>query len=67
MQSAPFDVGVSEAVTQNIALTLGAVSEAVEIMAGAELIQQASSDLGTVIPEGGPGPAAQRQKLLHSF
>ena len=37
--------------TQNIALTLGAVSEAVEIMAGAELIQQASSDLGTVIPE----------------
>ena len=51
MQSAPFDVGVSEAVTQNIALTLGAVSETVEIMAGAELIQQASSDLGTVIPE----------------
>ncbi|HEU4931857.1 MAG TPA: TonB-dependent receptor, partial [Pyrinomonadaceae bacterium] len=51
VQSAPFDVGVSEAVTQNVALTLGAVSETVEIMAGAELIQQASSDLGTVIPE----------------
>jgi len=49
VQSAPFDVGVSEAVTQNIALTLGAVSETVEVMAGAELIQQASSDLGTVI------------------
>ena len=40
VQSAPFDVGVSEAVTQNIALTLGAVSETVEIMAGAELIQK---------------------------
>ena len=51
VQSAPFDVGVSENVTQNIALTLGAVSETVEITAGAELIQQASSDLGTVIPE----------------
>jgi carboxypeptidase family protein/TonB-dependent receptor-like protein len=51
VQSAPFDVGVSEAVTQNIALTLGAVSETVEVMAGAELIQQASSDLGTVITE----------------
>src|SRR5678815_6039553 len=51
VQSAPFDVGVNEAVTQNVALTIGAVSETVEVMAGAELIQQASSDLGTVIPE----------------
>ena len=51
VQSAPFDVGVSEAITQNVALTIGAVSETVEVMAGAELIQQASSDLGTVIPE----------------
>ena len=51
VQSAPFDVGVNEAVTQNIALTVGAVSETVEIVAGSELIQQASSDLGTVIPE----------------
>src|SRR5262249_30981859 len=51
VQSAPFDVGVNEAVVQNVALTIGAVSETVEIMAGTELIQQASSDLGTVIPE----------------
>jgi len=51
VQSAPFDVGVSEAVTQNVSLTVGAVSETVEVMAGAELIQQASSDLGTVINE----------------
>src|ERR1041385_2776966 len=40
LQSAPFDVGVSEAVTQNVSLTIGAVSETVEVMTGAELIQQ---------------------------
>lgn len=51
VHSAPFEVGVSEVVVQNVSLTVGAVSETVEIMAGAELIQQASSDLGTVIPE----------------
>ncbi|HZI62059.1 MAG TPA: carboxypeptidase regulatory-like domain-containing protein [Pyrinomonadaceae bacterium] len=51
VHSAPFNVGVNEAVVQDIALTVGAVSETVEITAGAELIQQASSDLGTVIPE----------------
>src|SRR5215203_244407 len=51
VQTSPFDVGVSQTLTQNVALTVGAVSETVEIMAGAELIQQASSDLGTVIPE----------------
>src|ERR1044071_3324243 len=50
VQSAPFDVGVSEAVTQNISLTVGAVSETVEVTAGGGLIQQSSSDLGTVIP-----------------
>src|SRR5262245_48167956 len=47
----PFDVGVNQTVTQNIALTVGQVSETVEVMAGTELIQQGSSDLGTVIPE----------------
>src|SRR5687767_8754952 len=51
IHSAPFSVGVNEAVVQDITLTVGAVSETVEITAGAELIQQASSDLGTVIPE----------------
>ncbi|HZM98187.1 MAG TPA: TonB-dependent receptor, partial [Pyrinomonadaceae bacterium] len=51
VQSAPFNVGVSEAVTENISLTVGAVSETVEVISGAELIQQASSDLGTVIGE----------------
>src|SRR4030095_7990765 len=51
VQSAPFNVGVNEAVTENVALTVGQVSETVEVTAGTELIQQASSDLGTVIPE----------------
>ena len=51
VQTPPFDVGVSEAVTRNISLTIGQVSETVEISAAAELIQQSSSDLGTVIPE----------------
>src|SRR2546430_5281474 len=45
------DVGVSETVTQNVALTVGQVSEAVEILAGAEMVQRSSSDLGTVIAE----------------
>ena len=46
-----FDVGVSETVTQNITLTLGQVSEAVEIISGTEMVQRSSSDLGTVISE----------------
>jgi len=51
VQTPVFDVGVSEVVNQNISLTVGQVSETVEITTGAELIQQSSSDLGTVIPE----------------
>jgi hypothetical protein len=51
VQSAPFDVGVSEAVTRDVTLTVGQVSETVEVVENAELIQQSSSDLGTVIPE----------------
>jgi hypothetical protein len=46
-----FDVGVSETVTQNVTLTLGQVSEVIEIVSGAEVIQRSSSDLGTVITE----------------
>lgn len=45
------DVGVSETVTQNITLTVGQVSEAVEIISGTEMVQRSSSDLGTVISE----------------
>jgi hypothetical protein len=45
------EVGVNETVTQNITLTIGQVSEAVEVLAGTEMVQRSSSDLGTVIPE----------------
>jgi Carboxypeptidase regulatory-like domain/TonB dependent receptor len=46
-----FDVGVSETVTQNVGLSLGQVSEVIEIVSSAELVQKSSSDLGTVITE----------------
>ena len=47
----PFDLGVSVTVTQNVTLTVGDVAEVVEISAGSELIQNSSSELGTVISE----------------
>ena len=50
-QTGQFNVGVSQTVTQNIALTVGNVSETVEVVSGAELVQRSSSELGTVIPE----------------
>ena len=50
-QTQPFDVGVSATVTQNVTLTLGDVSEVVEVTAASEMIQGSSSELGTVISE----------------
>ena len=50
-QTQPFDVGVSVTVTQNVTLTLGDVSEVVEVTAASEMIQGSSSELGTVISE----------------
>src|SRR6266542_2460462 len=47
----PFDLGVNETATQNIALALGEVSETIEVTAGSELVQGSSSELGTVISE----------------
>ena len=46
-----FDVGVSQTVRQNIALTVGEVTQTVEVSANAELLQSASTELGTVIQE----------------
>ena len=46
-----FTLGVSETVTQNVALSLGEMSEVVEVSAGSELVQAASSELGSVINE----------------
>src|SRR5215212_8901688 len=51
VQTSPFDVGVSQTLTQNVSLTVGAVTQTVEVVAGGELIQASSTELGTVIPE----------------
>ena len=50
-QTSAFDVGVSQSVTQDVTLTLGEVSEAVQVTASAELVQRSSTELGTVISE----------------
>ncbi|HJZ82365.1 MAG TPA: carboxypeptidase-like regulatory domain-containing protein, partial [Pyrinomonadaceae bacterium] len=47
----PFSLGVSETLTQNVLLSIGEMSEVVEVSAGSELVQSASSELGTVINE----------------
>src|SRR5262245_37306079 len=46
-----FDVGVSQTVTRNVALTVGDVSQTVDVSSEGELVQQSSSELGTVIQE----------------
>ena len=46
-----FDLGVSETVTHNVTLTVGEMTEVVEVSAGSELVQGSSSELGTVINE----------------
>jgi hypothetical protein len=51
-QTAPFDVGVNQTVTESISLAVGDISQSVEVTAAsAELIQRSSSELGTVITE----------------
>ena len=47
----PFDVGVNQAVTQDVTLSLGDVTQTVEVTAQAALIQQSSAELGAVVPE----------------
>jgi len=47
----PFALGVSETVTQNVSLSVGEMSEVVEVTAGSELVQSSSSELGTVISQ----------------
>src|SRR5207253_6111609 len=44
-------LGVSETVTQNVKLSVGEMSEVVEVTAGSELVQSSSSELGSVINE----------------
>ena len=47
----PLTLGVSATIAQNISLSVGDVSETVDVSGGSELIQAASTELGTVIPE----------------
>jgi hypothetical protein len=51
VQVPAFEVGVNQTVTENITLTVGQVSETVEVTASAELVQSSTTELGTVIPE----------------
>jgi Carboxypeptidase regulatory-like domain/TonB dependent receptor len=50
-QVAPFDVGVNQTVTQDAKLDVGEVTETVEVRAEAQMLQQSSSELGTVITQ----------------
>jgi hypothetical protein len=46
-----FTVGVNQTLTQEVALSVGDVTQTVEVTAGAESLQRTSAELGTVIPE----------------
>lgn len=46
-----FDVGVNQALTRNITLIVGDVAQTVEVTLEGELVQQTSTELGTVIQE----------------
>src|SRR6267142_607377 len=50
-QTATFNLGVSQTITQNVVLTVGEVTEVVEVTAASELVQGSTSELGTVIAE----------------
>jgi len=46
-----FDVAVNQTVTRNVTLTLGNITETVNVTAEAEMLQQASAELGAVIQQ----------------
>src|SRR5499433_2525795 len=50
-QTPAFNVAVSQTVTQDLALTIGDVSQTVEVSAVSELVQRSSVELGAVISE----------------
>jgi carboxypeptidase family protein/TonB-dependent receptor-like protein len=50
-QTPPFDVGVNQTITQNVTLSVGEVSQVVEITGSSELVERSSTELGTVVPE----------------
>jgi hypothetical protein len=51
VQTATFEVGVNQTVTENIVLNVGEVSETVIVSIEGELLQSSSSELGNVITE----------------
>src|SRR5262249_8711390 len=51
VQTAAFNVGVSQAVTNDLSLTLGDINQTVEVSGVAELVQRSSVELGSVISE----------------
>ena len=46
-----FPLEVNQTVTKDMSLTVGSVTESVEVVAGSEMIQQASSELGEVVSQ----------------
>ena len=48
---AEFPIEVNQTVTKVVTLEIGAVTETVEVVAGAEMVQQSSAELGEVISE----------------
>lgn len=50
-QVSPVIVGVSQTVSQDVLLTVGDVSQTVEVSASTELVQRSTTELGTVIKE----------------
>src|SRR5438067_219709 len=51
IQTAPFDIGVNQTVTQALGLGLGTPTEVVQVTAESALIDSTTTELGTVIPE----------------
>ena len=51
-QMAEFLIEVNQTVSKDVTLEIGVVTESVEVVAGAEMIQQSSAELGEVISEG---------------
>jgi hypothetical protein len=51
IQTAPFEIGVNQTVTQGLALGLGTATEVVQVTAESTLIDSTTTELGTVIPQ----------------
>src|SRR5262249_58571023 len=50
VQTAAFDIGVNQTVTQQLAFAIGTASEVIQVTAESTLIDSTTTELGTVIP-----------------